>query len=59
LIGNAAALLGTLIHADIDGLLWPFYHAGGVPGMLNAAVMTAAVLALTALLSRAGLRLKL
>jgi len=59
LIGNVAALLGSLIHVNIDGLLWPFYHAGGVPGMLNAAVMTAVVLALTTLLGRAGLRLKL
>ena len=59
LIGNVAALLGSLFHVNIDGLLWPFYHAGGVPGMLNAAVMTAVVLALTTLLGRAGLRLKL
>jgi predicted acyltransferase len=59
LIGNAAALLGTLVHANIDGLLWPFQGVGGLPGMLNAAVMTTVVLALTALLSRAGLRLKL
>jgi heparan-alpha-glucosaminide N-acetyltransferase len=59
LIGNAAGLIGALVGADVDGLLWPFAHAGGLPGMLNAAVMTAVVLFLTAVLSRAGLRLKL
>jgi heparan-alpha-glucosaminide N-acetyltransferase len=59
LIGNAAGLIGSLVHADVDGLLWPFHRAGGIPGMLNAAAMTAVVLLLTAVLSRAGLLLKL
>lgn len=59
LIGNAAGLLGSLVHADIGKVLWPFYGVGGVAGMLNAAVMTGVVLALTAILSRAGLKLKL
>jgi len=59
LIGNAAGLLGWLIHADIDRILWPFGGVGGAPGMINAAVMTAVVLALTTLLSRAGLLLRL
>lgn len=59
LIGNAAGLLGTLLHADIDRLLWPLAGAGGLPGMLNAAVMTGLVLLLTAVMTRAGLVLKL
>lgn len=59
LIGNAAGLLGSLLHADIDHLLWPFYGTGGIAGMLNAAVMTGVVLLLTAVLSREGLILKL
>jgi heparan-alpha-glucosaminide N-acetyltransferase len=59
LIGNAAGLLGAVLHADIGRLLWPFYGTGGVAGMLNAGVMTGLVLALTAVLTRAGLRLKL
>jgi len=59
LIGNAAALAGSLFGTDLDGLLWPFSRTGGLPGMLNAAVMTGVVLALTAVLTRAGLRLKL
>lgn len=59
LIGNAAALLGTLLHADLDRILWPFSATGGIGGMLNAAVMTGIVLLLTAVLSRAGLVLKL
>lgn len=52
-IGNAAVLLG------VDRILWPFYGAGGPPGMLNAAVMTGIILLLTAALTRAGLVLKL
>jgi predicted acyltransferase len=59
LIGNVAALAGSLFGKDLNVFLWPFGHAGGLAGMLNAAVMTGVVLALTALLTRAGLRLKL
>jgi hypothetical protein len=59
LIGNAAGLLGTLVHADIGRILWPFYGTGGIAGMINAAVMTGIVLFLTTVLSRAGLMLKL
>jgi len=59
LIGNAAGLIGTLVHADIGRLLWPFYGTGGIAGMLNAAVMTAVILLITAGLTRAGLVLKL
>lgn len=39
-------------------LWWPFLESGGAAGLLNAAVMTAAMLGLTALASRMGLRLK-
>ena len=59
LIGNAAALLGGLLGADLGRILWPFYGTGGLAGMLNAAVMTGIVLLLTAVLTRAGLILKL
>ena len=59
LIGSAAGLAGTLLHANVDGLLWPFYGSGGIPGMLNAAVMTLVVLLVTAGLTKAGLLLKL
>jgi predicted acyltransferase len=59
LIGNAAGLLGGMLGIDMARFLWPFWDAGGVAGILNAAVMTGFILILTALLSRAGLRLKL
>jgi heparan-alpha-glucosaminide N-acetyltransferase len=59
LIGNAAGLLGIVLGADVGRVLWPFYGTGGLPGMLNAAVMTGIVLFLTAVLTRAGLVLKL
>ncbi len=58
-IGSAAALIGGLARFDLDRILWPFAATGGLPGMLNAAVMTGVVLLLTALLTRAGLVLKL
>jgi len=59
LIGNTAALLGGLLGVDLGRILWPFYATGGLAGMLNAAVMTGVVLLLTAVLTRAGLILKL
>jgi predicted acyltransferase len=59
LIGNAAALAGGFLSVDVSRILWPFAAAGGPAGMLNAAVMTGIVLLLTALLTRAGLVLKL
>jgi predicted acyltransferase len=37
---------------------WPSLESGGVPGLLNAAALTLAMMGLTALASRAGLRLK-
>ena len=58
-IANAAALVGGLVHMDLFRVLWPFYGTGGLPGMLNAAVLTGIVLVLTMVLSRAGLVLKL
>jgi len=59
LVANAAGLAGSLTHADVSRLLWPFHGAGGLAGMLNAAVMTGLILLLTAVLTRAGLVLKL
>jgi heparan-alpha-glucosaminide N-acetyltransferase len=59
LIMNASALLGGLVRFDLDRVLWPLAGAGGIGGMLNAAVMTAIVLLLTSALTRAGLVLKL
>lgn len=37
---------------------WPYLESGGVPGLLNAAALTLAMMGLTALANRAGLRLK-
>jgi predicted acyltransferase len=59
LVGNAAALLGGLLTFDAGRILWPFYVTGGLAGMLNAAVMTGVILLITAVLTRAGLVLKL
>jgi predicted acyltransferase len=59
LLGNALVLLGGLIHFDLWGAVWPFAEEGGIAGMLNAAVLTAFVLFLTTLLTRARIILKL
>jgi predicted acyltransferase len=37
---------------------WPYLESGGAPGLLNAAALTLAMMGLTALANRAGLRLK-
>jgi len=59
MIGNAAALLGGVLHVDLSPVLWPFWQTGGLAGILNAAAMTGVILILTTLLGRAGLILKL
>jgi hypothetical protein len=58
-MANGAALLGGLFQIELARTLWPFAGSGGLAGMLNAAVMTGLVLLLTAVLTRAGLVLKL
>jgi predicted acyltransferase len=58
-INNVLMLLGGLLHVSLWRILWPFADKGGLPGMLNAAVMTALVLFLTTLLTRAKVILKL
>jgi predicted acyltransferase len=58
-IKNVLLLLGGLLHVNLWRVFWPFGEKGGVPGMLNAAVMTALVLFLTTLLTRAKVILKL
>ncbi|MNY71670.1 hypothetical protein D3C86_2100690 [compost metagenome] len=37
---------------------WPYLESGGGAGLLNAAALTVAMMGLTALANRAGLRLK-
>ena len=58
-VGNLLVLLGPLLHADLARTFWPFADKGGLAGMLNAAVMTALILLLTTLLTRAKVVLKL
>jgi heparan-alpha-glucosaminide N-acetyltransferase len=52
-------LLGGVLHINLWQGLWPFWDTGGLPGILNAAVMTAFILLLTTLATRARLVLKL
>lgn len=54
----AAALLFGLFHVDAGRLFWPGWKAGGLPGMLNAAVMTGVMLALTWAFTRKKIILK-
>jgi heparan-alpha-glucosaminide N-acetyltransferase len=58
-IGNILLLAGGLLHVNLWRAVWPFADKGGWPGMLNAAVLTALVLLLTTLLTRAKVILKL
>jgi len=48
--------LAALLH--LPRFWWPYLASGGVPGLLNAAAMTMAMMGLTALANRSGLRLK-
>ncbi len=59
LLQSLLVLIGALVGVDLWSALWPFQAAGGLSGMLNAAVMTAVVLGLTTLLTRAKIVLKL
>jgi hypothetical protein len=52
LFEQAAAVL------HLPRVWWPFLESGGVPGLLNAAAMTALMLVSVASANRAGLRLK-
>jgi hypothetical protein len=52
LFEQAAAVL------HLPRVWWPYLASGGIPGLVNAAAMTALMLALVALANRVGLRLK-
>ena len=56
---NILALVGAVFSVDLGRIFWPFAERGGLAGMLNAAVMTALILLLTTLLTRAKVVLKL
>ncbi|HVP89843.1 MAG TPA: DUF5009 domain-containing protein [Terriglobales bacterium] len=58
-LGNVLVLLGGVLPVNFYRLFWPFSDRGGLPGMLNAAAMTALILLLTTLLTRAKVILKL
>jgi heparan-alpha-glucosaminide N-acetyltransferase len=49
--------LTTMLH--IPRFWWPYLDSGGAAGLVNAAVMTAFMMALTAMANRRGLKLKL
>jgi len=49
---------GALTGSWGQKLCWPYHHAGGIPGLMNAVVMTLFMAFLTALALRMGVRLK-
>lgn len=52
-------LISNLLRLDVGRLLWPFAERGGLPGMINALVITGLILLLTGLATRARVILKL
>lgn len=48
--------LAAVLH--LPRIWWPYLHSGGVPGLLNAAAMTLAMMALVAVANRAGFKLR-
>jgi predicted acyltransferase len=59
LVDGFSRLLGGVLHVNLGQWLWPFRETGGLPGILNAAAMTAFILLLTTLATRAKFVLKL
>jgi predicted acyltransferase len=59
LLRTLTLLFLGVLHVNLWQWLWPFWETGGLPGILNAAVMTAFILLLTTLATRAKLVLKL
>ena len=49
--------LAALLH--VPRFWWPLWQHGGIAGLLNAAILSLAMIALTTLATRAGLRLKM
>ncbi len=49
--------LAALLH--VPRFWWPLWQHGGIGGLLNAAILSLAMIALTALATHAGLRLKM
>lgn len=49
--------VAALLH--VPRIWWPYWQAGGVAGLLNAAAMALAMMGLTALATHRGLRLKM
>jgi len=59
ILGGLMSLASSLLRVDVRRIFWPLAERGGLPGMANAAVMTALVLFLTWLATRNKVILKL
>jgi len=59
ILGALMSLASSLLRVDVRRIFWPLSERGGLPGMANAAVMTAFVLFLTWLATRNKVILKL
>lgn len=59
ILGSLMSLVSSLLKVDVQRVFWPLADRGGLPGMANAAVMTALVLFLTWLATRNKVILKL
>jgi hypothetical protein len=59
IIGSVFGFASSLFGTDVSRIFWPYAERGGLPGILNAAVMTGVVLLLTWALTRQKVILKI
>jgi heparan-alpha-glucosaminide N-acetyltransferase len=59
IVASILYLLSSLVGHDLERWLWPFAGKGGLPGMMNALVVTGLILLITALATRRKIVLRL
>jgi len=59
IVGSLIGFATLSLHVNADQFFWPFREQGGLPGMLNAAVMTGLILLITWAVTRAKILLKI
>jgi len=59
IVGSLIGFASSSLHVNADQFFWPLREQGGLPGMLNAAVMTGLILLITWVVTRAKILLKI
>ncbi len=59
ILGSLIGFASSALHVNADQFFWPLREQGGLPGMLNAAVMTGLILLVTWAVTKAKILLKI